>query len=107
MAERLDHFMARAVAAYYAARDPFGTTGDFTTAPEMTQAFGECLGLWAAGKRKWWADLEASVQPLITDLFAEPPATQYPAPTPIQAPAAPAPLAPPPADASLFAPIAF
>ncbi len=40
--------MARAVAAYYAARDPFGTTGDFTTAPEMTQAFGECLGLWAA-----------------------------------------------------------
>lgn len=48
MTERLDRFMARAVAAYYAARDPFGTTGDFTTSPEMTQAFGECLGLWAA-----------------------------------------------------------
>ncbi len=45
MTERLDHFMARAVAAYYAARDPFA---DFTTAPEITQAFGECLGLWAA-----------------------------------------------------------
>ena len=48
MPERLDRFMARAAAAYYAGRDPFGAAGDFTTAPEMTQAFGECLGLWAA-----------------------------------------------------------
>lgn len=46
--ERLDRFMARAVAAYYAGRDPFGRSGDFTTAPEISQAFGECLGLWAA-----------------------------------------------------------
>jgi len=44
-AERLDHFMARAAAAYYAARDPFQ---DFATSPEISQAFGECLGLWAA-----------------------------------------------------------
>jgi SAM-dependent MidA family methyltransferase len=47
-AERLDRFMARAAAAYYANRPPFGAKGDFTTAPEMSQAFGECLGLWAA-----------------------------------------------------------
>ena len=40
--------MARAAAAYYAGRDPFGRAGDFTTAPEISQAFGECLGLWAA-----------------------------------------------------------
>jgi NADH dehydrogenase [ubiquinone] 1 alpha subcomplex assembly factor 7 len=46
--ERLDRFMGRAVAAYYAARDPFGRAGDFITAPEISQAFGECLGLWAA-----------------------------------------------------------
>ena len=46
--ERLDRFMRRAASAYYAGRDPFGAGGDFTTAPEMTQAFGECLGLWAA-----------------------------------------------------------
>ena len=46
--ERLDRFMARAVSAYYAGRDPFGRGGDFTTAPEISQAFGECLGLWAA-----------------------------------------------------------
>jgi SAM-dependent MidA family methyltransferase len=43
--ERLDRFMARANAAYYANRDPFE---DFTTAPEISQVFGECLGLWAA-----------------------------------------------------------
>lgn len=46
--ERLDRFMARAARAYYAGREPFGPGGDFVTAPEMTQAFGECLGLWAA-----------------------------------------------------------
>jgi NADH dehydrogenase [ubiquinone] 1 alpha subcomplex assembly factor 7 len=44
-AERLDHFMARAAAAYYAEHDPFQ---DFATSPEISQAFGECLGLWAA-----------------------------------------------------------
>ena len=43
--ERLDAFMARANAAYYATHDPFA---DFTTAPEITQAFGEVLGAWAA-----------------------------------------------------------
>ena len=43
--ERLDAFMARANAAYYAERDPFA---DFTTAPEISQVFGEVLGAWAA-----------------------------------------------------------
>ena len=43
--ERLDQFMARANAAYYATHDPFA---DFTTAPEISQVFGEILGLWAA-----------------------------------------------------------
>lgn len=30
---------------YYATRDPFGAAGDFTTAPEISQIFGELLGL--------------------------------------------------------------
>ncbi|WP_270936275.1 SAM-dependent methyltransferase, partial [Falsiroseomonas oryzae] len=41
--------MARAVAAYYARpQSPFGRAGDFTTAPEISQAFGEVLGAWCA-----------------------------------------------------------
>lgn len=32
---------------YYMARDPFGLGGDFVTAPEVSQMFGELLGLWA------------------------------------------------------------
>ena len=30
---------------YYATRDPFGAAGDFTTAPEISQIFGELCGL--------------------------------------------------------------
>jgi SAM-dependent MidA family methyltransferase len=33
---------------YYVARDPLGREGDFVTAPEVSQMFGELLGLWAA-----------------------------------------------------------
>lgn len=33
---------------YYATRDPFGVGGDFTTAPEISQMFGELLGLCLA-----------------------------------------------------------
>ncbi len=33
---------------YYTGRDPLGAAGDFTTAPEISQMFGEMLGLWAA-----------------------------------------------------------
>ena len=41
-------FMAEANAAYYAARDPLGRGGDFITAPEISQMFGELTGLWLA-----------------------------------------------------------
>ncbi|MCR6735593.1 MAG: SAM-dependent methyltransferase [Afipia sp.] len=33
---------------YYLKRDPLGRDGDFTTAPEISQMFGELVGLWAA-----------------------------------------------------------
>jgi NADH dehydrogenase [ubiquinone] 1 alpha subcomplex assembly factor 7 len=33
---------------YYNRRAPFGAAGDFITAPEISQMFGELIGLWAA-----------------------------------------------------------
>ena len=41
-------YMRRANAVYYAASDPFGADGDFVTAPEISQMFGELVGLWIA-----------------------------------------------------------
>lgn len=38
---------------YYATRDPFGAAGDFTTAPEISQMFGELIGLCLA---QTWVD---------------------------------------------------
>ena len=36
------------VEGYYSTREPFGTQGDFTTAPEISQMFGELIGLCLA-----------------------------------------------------------
>ncbi|HEX8445142.1 MAG TPA: SAM-dependent methyltransferase [Sphingomonas sp.] len=44
----LDAWMMAAIARYYATRDPLGAGGDFTTAPEISQMFGELAGLWLA-----------------------------------------------------------
>ncbi|WP_406697599.1 class I SAM-dependent methyltransferase [Sphingomonas qomolangmaensis] len=41
----LSQFMGAANAHYYATRDPLGARGDFTTAPEVSQMFGELIGL--------------------------------------------------------------
>jgi NADH dehydrogenase [ubiquinone] 1 alpha subcomplex assembly factor 7 len=40
---------------YYMTRDPFGRAGDFTTAPEISQTFGELIGAWCAAV---WHDIE-------------------------------------------------
>ena len=42
------HYMGEANARYYARRDPLGAEGDFITAPEISQMFGELIGLWLA-----------------------------------------------------------
>jgi len=44
----LSQYIAAANAEYYGTRDPLGSAGDFTTAPEISQMFGELIGLWAA-----------------------------------------------------------
>lgn len=46
----LDRYMALCLGhpklGYYMSRDPFGASGDFTTAPEINQIFGELVGVW-------------------------------------------------------------
>jgi NADH dehydrogenase [ubiquinone] 1 alpha subcomplex assembly factor 7 len=48
----LDRYMALCLGhpehGYYTTRDPFGASGDFTTAPEISQVFGELIGVWIA-----------------------------------------------------------
>lgn len=39
--------LADATAGYYPSKQPIGAGGDFVTAPEVSQVFGELLGLWA------------------------------------------------------------
>ena len=48
----IDSYMARCLYdadhGYYRTRRPFGREGDFITAPDISQVFGEVLGLWVA-----------------------------------------------------------
>jgi NADH dehydrogenase [ubiquinone] 1 alpha subcomplex assembly factor 7 len=50
---------------YYATRDPFGAAGDFTTAPEISQMFGEMVGLWLV---QAWADQGCPKNPRLVEL---------------------------------------
>ena len=46
--------LAHPTAGYYPRRDPFGAGGDFVTAPEISQLFGELIGLALV---QHWLDL--------------------------------------------------
>ena len=50
---RIDRYMSLCLGhpqhGYYVTRDPLGETGDFITAPEVSQVFGELIGVWAVG----------------------------------------------------------
>lgn len=48
LADYMAECLLHPVHGYYTTRDPFGVAGDFTTAPEISQMFGELLGLCLA-----------------------------------------------------------
>lgn len=51
--------------SYYRRGDPFGATGDFVTAPEISQIFGELIGLWCADL---WQQLGAPARFTLAEL---------------------------------------
>ncbi len=50
---------------YYTSRQPIGSDGDFITAPEVSQIFGELLGLWAVAV---WQSMGEPSQAIVAEL---------------------------------------
>ncbi|HIJ37599.1 MAG TPA: class I SAM-dependent methyltransferase [Rhodospirillaceae bacterium] len=50
---------------YYTSRDPFGAAGDFVTAPEISQMFGELIGFWACAV---WQSMGAPPRLVLAEL---------------------------------------
>lgn len=46
IAQYMAHCLGDPEHGYYTTRDPFGADGDFITAPEVSQMFGEIVGAW-------------------------------------------------------------
>src|SRR5262249_57278821 len=57
------HCLGHPRLGYYITHDPFGSEGDFTTSPEISQMFGELIGLWSAAV---WRQMDAPAEvPLV------------------------------------------
>ena len=54
VAEYMELCLAHPEHGYYMRRQPFGAEGDFITAPEISQLFGELLGIWAVTNWRQW-----------------------------------------------------
>jgi NADH dehydrogenase [ubiquinone] 1 alpha subcomplex assembly factor 7 len=58
-------YMKAAADHYYRRRDPLGARGDFITAPEISQMFGELIGLWCV---ETWRAMGAPANFILTEL---------------------------------------
>lgn len=65
LADYMAECLLHPVHGYYTTRDPFGAAGDFTTAPEISQMFGELLGLSLA---QAWLDQGAPAGAVLAEL---------------------------------------
>ena len=61
----VEAYMEACNAYYYATRDPLGAAGDFTTAPEISQMFGELVG---AALADWWTRAGAPEDAIYAEL---------------------------------------
>ena len=65
----LDRYMglclSHPVHGYYRTRDPLGARGDFVTAPEISQMFGELIGVWIAAS---WGAMGAPADLALVEL---------------------------------------
>ncbi len=65
VAEYLAEALTHPRQGYYMTGDPFGARGDFVTAPEISQMFGELIGLWCA---ETWQRLGAPEALMLVEL---------------------------------------
>jgi SAM-dependent MidA family methyltransferase len=65
VAEFMAECLLHPTLGYYTTRAPFGAAGDFTTAPEISQMFGELIGLALA---QAWADQGAPGRLVLAEL---------------------------------------
>ena len=61
----MDLFLTNPTVGYYAKQPVFGERGDFVTAPEISQMFGELLGLWLA---QCWIEQERPLKFALLEL---------------------------------------
>src|ERR1051325_6959705 len=65
VAEFMGHCLGHPRLGYYMTHDPFGSEGDFTTSPEISQMFGELIGLWSAAV---WRQMDAPAEVRLVEL---------------------------------------
>lgn len=65
VAEYMAHCLLDPEFGYYTTREPFGTEGDFITAPEISQMFGELIGVWIYSR---WKSAGSPRNPIIAEI---------------------------------------
>jgi len=65
LARYMDLCLGHPLHGYYRTRDPLGASGDFVTAPEISQMFGELVGIWIAAA---WGALGAPAPLALVEL---------------------------------------